>query len=56
MIKAVIFDLDGVLVTTDELHFEAWKALADAGYKRFYKSGQCTAERSKSNGILGGSA
>lgn len=29
MIKAVIFDLDGVLVTTDEMHFEAWKALAD---------------------------
>ena len=29
MIKAVIFDLDGVLVTTDELHFAAWKALAD---------------------------
>ena len=29
MIKAVIFDLDGVLVTTDELHFLAWKALAD---------------------------
>ena len=29
MITAVIFDLDGVLVTTDELHFEAWKALAD---------------------------
>lgn len=29
MIKVVIFDLDGVLVTTDELHFEAWKALAD---------------------------
>ncbi len=29
MIKAVIFDLDGVLVTTDELHFEAWKALAE---------------------------
>ena len=29
MIKAVIFDLDGVLVTTDELHFTAWKALAD---------------------------
>ena len=23
MIKAVIFDLDGVLVTTDELHFAA---------------------------------
>ncbi|MGN0182023.1 MAG: beta-phosphoglucomutase [Candidatus Ornithomonoglobus sp.] len=29
MIKAVIFDLDGVLVTTDELHFSAWKALAE---------------------------
>lgn len=29
MIKAIIFDLDGVLVTTDELHFKAWKALAD---------------------------
>lgn len=25
---AVIFDLDGVLVSTDELHFEAWKRLA----------------------------
>lgn len=30
MIKAVIFDLDGVVVSTDELHFQAWKALADA--------------------------
>lgn len=29
MIKAVIFDLDGVLVTTDELHFKAWKRLAE---------------------------
>ncbi len=29
MIKAVIFDLDGVLVTTDELHFAAWKRLAE---------------------------
>lgn len=29
MIKAVIFDLDGVLVTTDVLHFNAWKALAE---------------------------
>ena len=27
--KAVIFDLDGVLVSTDELHYQAWKALAD---------------------------
>ncbi len=29
MIEAVIFDLDGVLVTTDVLHFKAWKALAE---------------------------
>lgn len=29
MIKAVIFDLDGVIVSTDECHFHAWKALAD---------------------------
>lgn len=28
MIKAVIFDLDGVLVSTDMLHYEAWKKLA----------------------------
>lgn len=27
--KAVIFDLDGVLVTTDEYHYKAWKKLAD---------------------------
>lgn len=28
-IQAVIFDLDGVIVSTDELHFRAWKSLAD---------------------------
>ena len=27
--KAVIFDLDGVLVFTDKYHFKAWKKLAD---------------------------
>ncbi|MDF2872001.1 MAG: beta-phosphoglucomutase [Anaerocolumna sp.] len=36
MIKGVIFDLDGVLVSTDELHFEAWKMLAvELGIDRF---------------------
>ncbi len=30
MIRGVIFDLDGVLVTTDELHYRSWKKLADA--------------------------
>ena len=29
MVKAVIFDLDGVLVHTDELHYQAWKKIAD---------------------------
>lgn len=29
MITAVIFDLDGVLVTTDDSHYEAWKQMAD---------------------------
>jgi beta-phosphoglucomutase len=39
MIKAVIFDLDGVLVTTDELHFKAWSSLAEElGIKGFTKS------------------
>ena len=28
-IKAVIFDLDGVIVTTDDCHYRAWKAMAD---------------------------
>ncbi|WP_349943893.1 beta-phosphoglucomutase [Lacrimispora sp. BS-2] len=29
LIKAVIFDLDGVIVSTDEYHYLAWKRLAD---------------------------
>lgn len=28
-IKAIIFDLDGVLCFTDKYHYQAWKALAD---------------------------
>jgi beta-phosphoglucomutase len=28
-VDAVIFDLDGVLVTTDELHYRAWKEMAE---------------------------
>ena len=34
-IQAVIFDLDGVIVSTDELHFQAWKELADEEGIRF---------------------
>ena len=29
MIKGVIFDLDGVIVSTDEYHYQGWKRLAD---------------------------
>lgn len=28
-IKAVIFDLDGVILSTDDFHYRAWKQLAD---------------------------
>lgn len=28
--KAVIFDLDGVICTTDEYHYQAWKKMADS--------------------------
>ena len=36
MNKAVIFDLDGVLVSTDKLHFMAWKRIAeDLGINNF---------------------
>ena len=27
--QGVIFDLDGVICSTDEYHYQAWKALAD---------------------------
>lgn len=29
MIQGICFDLDGVLIHTDELHYLAWKGLAD---------------------------
>jgi beta-phosphoglucomutase len=29
-LDAVIFDLDGVIVSTDEFHYQAWQQLADA--------------------------
>lgn len=29
MLKAIIFDLDGVICSTDEYHYRAWKSLAD---------------------------
>jgi beta-phosphoglucomutase len=36
MIKAVLFDLDGVLVSTDEYHYRSWKKLsAEEGFDFF---------------------
>jgi len=29
MIKGIIFDLDGVIISTDSFHYKAWKAIAD---------------------------
>lgn len=29
MIKGIIFDLDGVIVHTDEMHYQAWKQIAN---------------------------
>lgn len=29
MYKAVVFDLDGVIVSADEYHYRAWKMVAD---------------------------
>ena len=29
MKQGIIFDLDGVLLSTDEMHYTAWKSIAD---------------------------
>jgi beta-phosphoglucomutase len=38
MIKAIIFDLDGVIVSTDGLHYLAWKYVADQEHIYFDES------------------
>lgn len=39
--QLVIFDLDGIIVSTDQYHYEAWKALSDAyGLKFDYNMNQ----------------
>ena len=34
-IRAIIFDLDGVICFTDNYHYQAWKALAAAEGNKF---------------------
>lgn len=47
MEKCVIFDLDGVLVSTDELHYQAWKRLAgELGIKGF-----CREDNKRQRGV-----
>ncbi|MDH6366789.1 MULTISPECIES: beta-phosphoglucomutase [unclassified Breznakia] len=36
--KGIIFDLDGVICSTDELHYQAWKSIADELHLHFDKS------------------
>ena len=43
-IKAVIFDLDGVICHTDQFHYQAWKALADQ-YGIYLMSAERTEKR-----------
>ncbi len=38
MMKSVIFDLDGVIVSTDEYHYKAWKQLANREHIPFDKT------------------
>lgn len=37
MLQCIIFDLDGVLVSTDEYHYQAWKDIADELHIPFNK-------------------
>ena len=36
--KSVLFDLDGVLVTTDDCHYRAWKQMADEEHIPFTRA------------------
>lgn len=54
-IKAVIFDLDGVIVSTDKYHYKAWKKIADEEgiyFDRIINEGLCGVSRMNSLEIL----
>lgn len=45
--QAVIFDLDGVICSTDEYHYQAWKALAD----EIGATGFCREDNARQRGV-----
>jgi len=38
LLSAIIFDLDGVLVNTNDLHYQAWRAVAESEGRQFTPS------------------
>lgn len=45
--KGIVFDLDGVICSTDEYHYQAWQALAD----RIGAAGFCRADNVRQRGV-----
>lgn len=45
--KGIIFDLDGVICSTDEYHYQAWQALAD----RIGAAGFCREDNARQRGV-----
>ena len=45
--KGIIFDLDGVICSTDEYHYQAWQALAD----KIGAAGFCRADNARQRGV-----
>lgn len=45
--KGIIFDLDGVICSTDEYHYQAWQALAD----KIGAAGFCREDNSRQRGV-----
>ena len=39
-LKAVIFDLDGVIVFTDKFHYQAWKKMAEESETKSVVAGE----------------
>ncbi len=50
--RGIIFDLDGVIISTDKLHYKAWKKIADKLNIAFDEKNQQPPPRSQQNGQL----